>query len=231
MRAVLLAGGRGTRLRPYTTVLPKPLMPIMDKPILEIVVRQLQKAGFEHITFAVGYLAELIQAVFSDGRRFGLTIDYSFEEHPLGTAGPLSLIDPPTDDFLVMNGDILTNLDFADFIRAHRAYDAVATIAVFNKAVPISLGILEIDDHQRVVGYTEKPTLFYPVSTGIYCFSPRVLKFIPRNSHFDLPDLIRRLFHESIDNVRAYRFDGYWLDIGRPEDYEVAVQQYEKGIF
>ncbi len=116
-------------------MLPKPLMPIMDKPILEIVVRQLQNGGFEHTTFAVGYLAELIQAVFCDGKRFGLTFDYSFEEHPLGTPGPLSLIDPQTDDFLVMNGDFLTNLDFADFVRAHRSSDAVATVAVFNKAV------------------------------------------------------------------------------------------------
>ncbi len=172
MRSVILAGGEGQRLRPYTTILPKPLMPVGSQPVLEIVVRQLRRSGFNHLTFAVGYLAGLIQAYFGDGGRFGVTIDYSIEHEPLGTAGPLSLISPPSDDFLVMNGDILTDLDYAQLMKAHKASGAIATLAVFQKPVPISLGVLELDDDDHVIKYTEKPTLHYLVSTAIYCFKP-----------------------------------------------------------
>jgi len=230
MRSVILAGGEGQRLRPYTTILPKPLMPVGAQPVLEIVVKQLRRSGFNHLTFAVGYLAGLIQAYFGDGARFGVTIDYSIEHQPLGTAGPLSLISPPGDDFLVMNGDILTDLDYALFMKAHKASGAIATLAVFQKPVPISLGVLELDDDDHVIQYTEKPTLHYAVSTGIYCFKPEILTYLQENARCDLPDLVITLLAAGKD-VRAFRFDGYWLDIGRPEDYETAVAEYEKGTF
>lgn len=225
MRAVILAGGEGRRLRPYTTVLPKPLMPVGDRPILEIVIGQLRDAGVDRVTIAVGYLASLLQAYFGDGSRFGVAIDYSLESEPLGTAGPLGLIEPPAEDFLVMNGDLLTDLDVAEMVGAHRASGAMATLAVYRKAVPISLGIVDVDEGGNVVGYTEKPTFTYPVSTGIYCFKPDVLERIPHGIAMDLPDLVRGLIDEGV-GVRAHPFDGLWLDIGRPEDYEEALSRW-----
>lgn len=230
MRAVILAGGEGRRLRPYTTVLPKPLMPVGNTPILETVVRQLKRDGFERLTIAVGYLAQLIEAYFSDGSRFGIAIDYSFEDRPLGTVGPLTLIDRPDDDFLVMNGDILTDLSYADFMAAHKARGAIASICVYQKDVLISLGILDLNENDEVIGYTEKPTHHYIASTGIYCFNPAVIDHIPKGQRFDLPDLVLKLMAEG-QKVWAYRFDGKWLDIGRPEDYEIAADEFEKGGF
>lgn len=222
MEAIILAGGKGRRLQPYTAVFPKPLMPVGESPILEIIVKQLKGHGFMQLTFAVGHLAGLIQAYFDDGRQFGVQINYSLEEKPLGTAGPLSLIGPPQDDFLVMNGDVLTDLDFGNLMQSHRDSNCIATLAVFTKQVPISLGVLELDEN-RVVGYTEKPTLHYPVSTGIYCFRPDILNYLPKNKRFDLPDLVTELI-ASGEKVNAYSFDGHWLDIGRPEDYEKALE-------
>jgi len=229
MRGVILAGGRGRRLQPFTTVLPKPLMPVGEQTILEIVVDQLQRAGFTRLTFAIGYLGNLIQAYFANGERFNIDIDYSFETQPLGTAGPLSLLDPPPDeDFLVMNGDILTDLDYRAFIRAHKASGAAITIAMYQKAVPISLGVLELDNSSRVTGYIEKPTLRYPVSTGIYCFQPQVLDHLGKNVPCDLPELILTLIKKRL-HVNAYSFDGKWLDIGRAEDYAQAIDDVEAG--
>jgi NDP-sugar pyrophosphorylase family protein len=227
MHAVILAGGEGRRLRPYTTILPKPLMPLGGQPILEIIVGQLKKAGFDRLTFAVGYLAGLLQAYFGDGRRFGVAINYSVEERTLGTAGPLSLLENPDDHFLVMNGDVLTNLDYAQFVQNHVGSGATATLAVFQKEVPITLGVLNIDEQSNVIGYTEKPTLHYPVSTGIYCFRSGVLGYLEKGVHCDLPDLIKRLVAAD-ETVRAYHFEGIWLDIGRPEDYEVALAKFGK---
>lgn len=221
MRAVILAGGEGRRLRPYTTVLPKPLMPVGERPILEIIIGQLREAGVTEITLAVGYLATLLQSYFGDGERFGVSIRYSLERERLGTAGPLSLIEAPEDDFFVMNGDILTDLDFAAFMRDHKANGAAATLATYRKLVPISLGVLELDDRSEVVEYVEKPTLSYPVSTGMYCFRPRALEFVPKGKFFDLPDLVRALVARG-ERVWARPFEGVWLDIGRPEDYAQA---------
>jgi len=230
MRAIILAGGQGRRLRPYTTILPKPLMPVGEKPILEIVVSQLCRAGFTHLTFAVGYLGGLIQAYFGRGERFGIEVDYSFEEAPLGTAGPLSLLDGFGSDFLVMNGDLLTDVDYRTLMCFHKERGAICTVSMYRKLVPISLGVLQLNDTDNVVGYTEKPTLQYPVSMGIYCFRPEVLKYLPRNQHCDLPELVLRLIAAG-EKVQAYRHEGRWLDIGRPEDYELAVAEFEKGAF
>lgn len=230
MRAVILAGGEGRRLRPYTTVLPKPLMPLGNQPILETVVKQLARDGYTDLTFAVGYLSQLIEAYFGDGSKFGVNIDYSHEDKPLGTVGPLKLIDGLEDNFLVMNGDILTDLDYGDLMAKHKASDAVATICVYQKDVPVSLGVLDLDDNDEVTGYTEKPTLHYTASTGIYCFKRDVLEHIPDDQRFDLPDLVLKLIAEQ-KRVFAYRFAGKWLDIGRPEDYEQATDEFERGGF
>jgi NDP-sugar pyrophosphorylase family protein len=222
MRAVILAGGKGRRLLPYTAVFPKPLVPVGDRPVLAIVVEQLRQAGFTRLTLAVGHLAGLIQAYFGDGSRFGIRIDYSIESTPLGTAGPLSLLDDLEDDFLVMNGDLLTDLDVAAFVAAHRRAGAIGTIAVYRKVVNLTLGVLSLDADSQVVDYVEKPSIDYMVSTGIYCFKRAVLEHLTAGVPCDLPDLIRRLIAGG-QRVHGYPFEGNWLDIGRPEDYEAAL--------
>jgi NDP-sugar pyrophosphorylase family protein len=227
MKAVILAGGRGTRLLPYTTILPKPLMPIGDRPILDIVIQQLRHHGFTDITLAVGYLAELLMAYFGQGERFGVQITYSREEKPLGTAGPLSLIPDLSDRFLLMNGDVLTALNYSDMLTHHQASGAIATVAVYPRDVKIDLGIVEYDARCRLTNYTEKPTHHYRVSMGIYVFEPRVLDFVRPNECLDLPDLMKRLMAAG-EIVNCYPYDGYWLDIGRPDDYQQAVADFER---
>ncbi len=226
MRAVILAGGKGTRLQPYSSVFPKPLMPIGEIPILEIVLRQLKHAGVTTATLTVGHLAALIESYFGQGEKLGVDIEYSREEQPLGTAGPLGLLDGIQEDFLVMNGDLLTTVDYADLMQQHLARRAAVTVAVYDKRVDLSLGVLEIED-DKIVAYREKPSFTYPVSMGIYAFSPAVQSYIPRNQPLDLPDLIMMLVNAG-ENVVIYRFDGIWLDIGRREDYENAVETFEQ---
>ena len=221
-RAVILAGGKGRRLQPYTAVFPKPLMPVGDRPILEIVVDQLRSAGFGRITLAVGHLAGLIEAYFGDGRRFGVHIDYSREQEPLGTAGPLALVRGLDDDFLVMNGDVLTDLDLREMFDTHRRSGAIGTIAVYRKALELTLGLVDLDASSSVVGYTEKPTVHHFVSTGIYLFKPAILQYLDPGVPCDLPDLVRRVVAAG-ERVHGHRFSGYWLDIGRPDDYECAL--------
>ncbi len=226
MRAVILAGGKGTRLRPYTTIIPKPLMPVGDRPILDVIIRQLKHHGFSQVTMAVGHLAELIEAYFSDGNKYGIKIDYSREDEPLGTVGSLSLIDGLDKTFLVMNGDVLTNLDYSTLVEFHEQNQAIATIATHNKEVKIDLGILEMDKGFRLKHYAEKPTLKYHVSMGIYVFEPEILSFIEPNGYLDFPDLVMALL--KVDKkVIAFPFDGYWLDIGRQEDYVRAQEEFE----
>lgn len=224
MRAVILAGGKGTRLAPYTTVFPKPLMPIGEMPILEIVLRQLAHHGIQDITLAVGYLAELLMAYCGDGSKFGLRLDYSREELPLGTAGPISLIEDIQETFLVMNGDLLTTIDYSAMWKYHEERGAIATLASYRREVKIDLGVIESEEGW-VKDYIEKPTYHYAVSTGIYIFNPEVLKYVERGKRLDLPELILRLIHAG-EKVNIYNFDGYWLDIGRHDDYDSAVQEF-----
>lgn len=229
-RAVILAGGQGTRLRPYTMVLPKPLMPVGDRPILDIVIRQLRHAEFDRVTIATGYLAELIEAFFGDGSRHGVPIDYFREHDPLGTVGALSLIDGLDEDFLVMNGDVLTDLDYGALLDRHYAGGQAATIAAHQRDVQISLGVMEFDseaDRTEVTGYVEKPTLSYEVSMGVYCFAPRVRDHIVAGQKLDFPDLVLRLIAAG-EKVRAWRSPDHWLDIGRPDDYEQAQDDFDR---
>jgi NDP-sugar pyrophosphorylase family protein len=227
MRAIVLAGGKGTRLAPYTTILPKPLMPIGDMPILEVLLWQFKRAGINEVILTVGHLAELLHAFFQDGGRFGLSISYSYEEYPLGTAGPLALVDGLDETFLVTNGDVLTTLPLADLIDFHRRHDATATIAMHKRRVRIDLGVIEFNGGYEVVGYIEKPTFDYTVSMGIYVFEPHVLTYIPRGEYLDFPDLVQRLIRAG-ERVVGFPFDGYWQDLGRPDDYEQATQDFEK---
>jgi NDP-sugar pyrophosphorylase family protein len=227
MKAVVLAGGKGTRLAPYTKILPKPLVPIGDMPILEILLRQMKKAGVDHVILTVGHLAEILRAFFQEGQRYGLKIEYSFEQKPLGTAGPLSLIADHIDDtFLVTNGDVLTTLDIRDLVAAHRRSGAIATIASHARTVKIDLGVLQFNGSDELTGYIEKPSYDFFVSMGIYVFEPRALEFIPYNNYLDFPDLVLKMI-QARERVLGYRFDGYWQDLGRIEDYEQAVQEFE----
>lgn len=230
-RAVILAGGLGTRLRPYTAVIPKPLMPVGDRPILEIVLRQLRRHGFDRVTIATGHLAQLIEAFFGDGSNLGLKIDYYREHEALGTVGALALIDDlDQSPFLVMNGDVLTDLDYDVLYRQHLDSAAAATIAVTQRTIQISLGVMHFKDREhedRVTDYIEKPTIDYEASMGVYCFAPRAVRHIDAGLRLDFPDLILRLIAAG-EVVNAWRPDAYWLDIGRHDDYEKAMEEFEE---
>lgn len=226
-RVVILAGGMGKRLAPYTFVIPKPIVPIGTTPILEVVLRQLARFGFREVTIALGHMSEIIRAVAGDGSRFGVSISYSQETKPLGTVGPLHLIQDLSDDFIVMNSDLLTDLDFTDLWNFHRNHGGIATIATFEKATKLELGVLETDNDGRIVAFQEKPTLRHKVSMGIYVFNKRVLEFVPRDTHFGFDGLMLSLLQRG-EAVRSYAFAGRWLDIGVPADYERAQAEYEE---
>ena len=226
MKAVILAGGKGARLAPYTKILPKPLMPIGDMPILEILLRQMKNAGVDEAILTVGHLAQLLQAFFQDGESLGLRLRYSYEDTPLGTAGPLSLVENLDDTFLVANGDVLTTLAINDLVQFHKRSRAAATIAMHNRQVKVDLGVIETNGSYEIVGYDEKPIYDFHVSMGIYVFEPLVLTFIEKNKYLDFPDLVLRLIAAG-ERVLGYPFEGYWQDLGRPDDYEQAVNEFD----
>jgi NDP-sugar pyrophosphorylase family protein len=225
-RAVILAGGRGTRLYPYTHVLPKPLMPIGDYPILEVVVRQLARSGFDHITLAVNHQAEIIRSYFNSGRKWGITIDYSLEKAPLSTMGPLRLIPDLPANFLVMNGDVLTDLDYSEFFDQHVRAGHLFTISACERAQTSEYGVLHVSDTRQLVGFEEKPVVTREVSMGIYMLSKSVLDLIPSRGAYGFDRLMLDMIKAELAvHVRRYR--GYWLDIGRPEDYHQAIEVFQ----
>lgn len=229
VKAVILAGGRGRRLEPYTSVLPKPLMPVGDRAIVEVIVDRLAACGLTDVTLCVGYLAHLIEAVFN-GRPREARITYVHEEEPLGTAGPLRLVDGLDSTFLVMNGDLLTDLRFNDLVALHRRAGNVVTIATHERRHVVDYGVLHTEpgESPRLVAYEEKPESSLTVSMGIYVMEPDVLQRIPDSGYFDFPDLVQRLLDEGL-RVGTYPFSGFWLDIGRRDDYELALQQWQTG--
>jgi NDP-sugar pyrophosphorylase family protein len=202
-------------------------MPIGDMPILEVLLRQMKRAGIEDITLTVGHLANLLRTFFMDGEQWGLRISYSHEECPLGTAGPLSLIPGLDSTFLVTNGDVLTTLDLHEMLHFHRAQGGIATIAVHERRVKIDLGVVQWNGHHTLSGYIEKPTYDYTVSMGIYVFEPEVMEYIPYNRYLDFPDLVLKLIAAG-ERVSGYRFDGYWMDLGRPDDYAQAAEDFAR---
>ena len=222
---VILAGGRGTRLLPYTTALPKPLMPVGPYPILDILLRQLSQQGFKDVTLAVGHLAGLIQAYFKDGSDWDLHITYAYETTPLGTAGPLAKLPPSPQSTLVLNGDLLTTIDFASIVRFHTENDAAATIGAKRRTERVDFGVIESASDGRIVEFREKPSLEYLVSMGVYVFSPDVRDLIPRGERFDFPELVQALL-SSHRRVLSYETDAYWMDIGRPDDYQQANDDF-----
>ncbi|MGB2698374.1 MAG: sugar phosphate nucleotidyltransferase [Candidatus Zixiibacteriota bacterium] len=227
MKVVILAGGQGRRLEPYTVVLPKPLMPVGDYPILEIIIRQLKSYGLKDITLAVGYLGNIIQSFFNNGEKWVVKIDYNFEDKPLGTVGSLSYIKGLDKTFLLMNGDLLTTFDFSKFIEYHKNKKSIATIAVTNRKLSVDYGILEYNQQKELTGYVEKPDLDYKVSMGIYLFEPEILEYIPKGERLDFPELMNILLKNG-KKVSVYESDDFWLDLGRPEDYKKGIEEFEK---
>jgi NDP-sugar pyrophosphorylase family protein len=225
-RAVILAGGKGTRLRPYTVVLPKPLMPIGEYPILEVIIRQLISAGIDHITLAVNHQAEIIRAFFQNGERWGIRIDYSLEEQPLSTMGPLKLIHDLPENFLVMNGDVLTDLDFVAFHDAHVEQGNIFTIASKRREQRIDYGVLDTNENGILTGFREKPAMEYEVSMGIYMVSREAMSFIPAGRPYGFDNLMLDLLAAG-KPARVRPFEGYWLDIGRPDDYMKAIEEFD----
>jgi NDP-sugar pyrophosphorylase family protein len=226
LRAIILAGGKGIRLAPVTDVIPKPLVPLGGMPILEIVIRQLRMHGFEHVTLAVGYMADLIKAYFQDGSKWGIRIDYSYETVPLGTAGPLALMQDLSETFLVMNADVLTNVNYHALLSYHQKHGGIATIGACERQVKIDLGVIIKDGERTIKDYLEKPTTSYLVSMGIYIFEPQVLDFIELGTYLDFPHLVKIILAADLP-VKYYPFSGYWLDIGRHDDYAQAVAEFE----
>jgi NDP-mannose synthase len=226
LRAVVLAGGKGTRLAPYTSVLPKPLMPIGDRSILELVIGQLGDSGITDVTLCVGYLSHLIEAVLEHSRTHsGVEISYVHEEEALGTAAPLRLVDGLASTFIAMNGDVLTTLDYKDLIRHHHRDRNILTIATRARPIQIDYGVLHLGTNgssNRVRAYVEKPKMMSTVSMGIYVLEPRALAYIPPDGYFDFPDLVQALLNAG-ERVGAYQYEGMWFDIGRRDDYERAV--------
>jgi NDP-sugar pyrophosphorylase family protein len=231
-KAVILAGGKGARLRPYTSVLPKPLMPLGDRAILEIVIRQLARQGFVDITLSVGHLAHVIEAVFGDGSNHDVELTYVREDEPLGTAGSLRLVDGLDDTFLMLNGDLVTTFDFRKLIEAHRASRNLLTIATRERSVDMDYGVLTVEpgagSASQIVAFTEKPRMDVTVSMGIYALDPKALSFIPSDGYFDFPDLVHNLLAANAP-VGAFAYHGLWLDIGRQEDYDRALTLLEQG--
>ncbi|GAB2577596.1 nucleoside-diphosphate-sugar pyrophosphorylase [Paractinoplanes abujensis] len=228
MHAVILAGGKGVRLRPYTTTLPKPLMPIGDKhAILEIVLDQLAGCGFTSVTLAINHLGPLIKAFVGDGTRWGLRVDYIEEDRPLSTVGPLfGLKDTLPEHFLVMNGDVLTDLDYADLLNQHTLSGAGLTVAIAERTHKVEFGVLDVEA-SRITGFREKPSLRYQVSMGVYGMSRRTLAPYPAGRSFGFDELVLDLLARR-DNPATYPFTGFWLDIGRPEDYDEANRSFEE---
>lgn len=226
MHAVILAGGKGSRLRPFTFTIPKPLVPIGDIPIIEILIRQLAAQGFTRATVSVGHLASLIQSFCGDGEAWGIPIDYVYEDEPLGTVGSLALIEEFDDDrVVVVNGDTLTDMSFADAYRTHSTDDA-ATICANSRSVSIDFGVLEVDGDDTLTGYSEKPTLDYLVSMGTNVLTvDAVRRHLRAGERLDIPDLIER-FRSAGERVRVFHPDAYWLDLGRLDDLETGTQVF-----
>ena len=228
MRAIILAGGKGTRLLPYTTLIPKPMVPLGGRmSILEVILNQLAQSGFTHVTLAVNHLSHLIMAYFGDGSRWGLTLDYSIEDEPLSTIGPITLIDDLPDNFLVMNGDILCDLNYRKFFEEHVKANADVSVSVYKRETKIDFGVLKYDQNRVLREFQEKPVYMFDVSMGVYCLSRRVVEKLPRGSVYGFDNLMLDGIRNG-DNIKISPFEGYWLDIGRPDDYEYADQNFDQ---
>ncbi len=227
MKAVILAGGKGTRLKPYTTVIPKPLVPVGEKAILEILITRLKKEGVDEVFICLNHFAEIIMAFFGDGSRFGLKINYSLEDEPLGTVAPVKLIKGLPAHFLVMNGDLLTDLPFHELYDYHLKGNALLTVSAYSRKTKIDFGVIDVDPDSLVAtGFREKPEYMFDVSMGVYVMNRDVLEYVPPKTHFGFDNLMLTLLDKKRP-AKIFRYNGYWLDIGRPDDYEKANEDIE----
>ena len=230
MQAVILAGGKGTRLVPYTTIFPKPMLPVGEMPIIEIIIKQLSYYGFKEIIISLGYLGHFIEMYFNDDSRIpeGVTIHYVRETKPLGTAGSISLIDNLDEDFLVINGDILTSMNFLDMYDYHKKKNAALTIAMAVKKHKVDLGVLQFDESYRITDFNEKPTYTFYDNMGIYIYNRSVVSQIERNKRLDLNVLVLNLI-EKQKNIYGFlsKEPYYWIDMGKHGDYELANSEFE----
>jgi len=228
MKAVILAGGKGTRLKPYTMIIPKPLVPLGDKAVLEILINRLRTSGITDLVLCVNHLAALIIAYFGDGAKWGVKIEYSQEDEFLSTVAPLKLVKGLPDNFLVMNGDLLTDLNFRSLYDYHLRSHALLTVATYKRNSKIDFGVIEVDgDNNVAIGFEEKPEYQLTVSMGVYVFNKKVLDYVPDNKPFGFDDLMRTLLDKK-QTIKLYPYDGYWLDIGRPGDYEKANEDLDR---
>ena len=230
MQAIIMAGGKGTRLRPYTNILPKPLLSIGNKSILDINIKQLALSGVDNIIIAVGYLGELIEAVIGNGNKYGIKINYSYEDQPLGTVGGLGLMKSLLEDqFIVMNGDILHNLDFDILFKEHIHSKKHVTITTYSQQHKVRLGVLEIQG-KNIIKYIEKPTNEYVVSIGIYVLNKYLIDmFVKEKEYLDFPTLINILIKNQ-KKINSYMHDGLWIDIGTTEEYLNLIENLDKII-
>ncbi|MFQ5681799.1 MAG: sugar phosphate nucleotidyltransferase [Candidatus Binatia bacterium] len=227
MMAVILAGGKGTRLAPYNTIFPKPLVPLGERPILDIIIQQLAYYGFDRIVLSVGYLAELIEAYFQSGspRVNNAQIRFIREKKPLGTVGSLALIPDLSESFLVMNGDVLTSLDYAKFFKFHQEHGGQLTVALNRRQVKLDLGVAEINEQFELQSFLEKPTLNYRVSMGVYVYEREVLNYIPAGGYLDFPEVVWQMLRDG-KKIVGYPSDDYWLDLGSHVDYKKAQDEF-----
>ncbi len=227
MQVVILAGGKGTRLYPYTAVMPKPLVPVGDLPVLEVVIRQLKHYNVKEVIISTGHLAELIEAYFKDGGKWGVKIRYVREERPLGTAGAIKNISGLEENFIVMNGDVLTTLNYAQLFNYHLDHKAAATLSITKREVFIDFGVIKVDENSQLTDYIEKPKHFNYVSMGIYVINKRCRNYIAKGEHIDIPQLILKMNAQK-EKVFCYETGCYWLDIGRIEDFQKAQEEFKK---
>lgn len=225
MQAIILAGGKGTRLYPYTVSIPKPLIPVGDVPIIEIVLRQLASRGFTDIILALGYMADMLQAYIGDGSRYGLHVSCSIEKKPLGTVAPLKLMEGLNENFLVMNGDLLTDIDYKSLFDYHINRKARATVATYTKETKLQLGVLENNEEGRIIQFREKPVLKNKVSMGIYIFHRSIIDYIPDDEYFGFDSLMYKMTDNN-DKAFSYEFSGRWFDIGMHEDLVKASEEF-----
>jgi len=228
MKAIILAGGKGTRLKPYTTVIPKPLVPVGETAIIEILINQLKKCGIDEVDVCLGHFSEIIMAFLGDGSKWGIKIRYSVETKPMGTVAPIKFLKDLPENFLVMNGDLLTNLDFKDLYAHHLKNNSLLTVSTYNRTSKIDFGVIETEPGtDKVIGFREKPEYNFEVSMGVYVMNRKILDLIPDDMPFGFDDLMITLLQKK-ESISINRFDGYWLDIGRPDDYEKANEDVKK---
>ena len=225
MRAVILAGGKGTRLKPYTITLPKPLVPIVDQPILELIIQNLEKQGINELDVCVNHMGHLIESYFGGGSSYGVKIKYYYEKIPLGTVAPVKLIEDLPDNFIVMNGDVLTDLSFRDLFDEHMSSKSALTVATFQREEKIDYGVIKYDQQHRVYDFIEKPKYRWDVSMGIYVFNKSIFTYVPDDAYFGFDSLMATLLRNG-ELVKVHPHNGYWMDIGRPSDYEQANEDY-----